>query len=88
LALRMYGQSLDMSPKDVIGAIAPRAVFIVAGDLDTAAPKFMAQQLYARAGNPKELWILPGAHHADFARIAPLEYSTRLTDFFRRTLLN
>ena len=88
LALRMYGQSLDMLPKDVIGAIAPRAVFIMGGDLDTLVPKFMAQQLYARAGNPKELWIMPGAHHADFARIAPLEYGTRLTDFFRRTLLN
>jgi dipeptidyl aminopeptidase/acylaminoacyl peptidase len=88
LALRMYGQSLDMLPKDVIGAIAPRAVFIVAGDLDTVAPKFMAQQLYAKAGNPKELWILPGAHHGDYAHIAPLEYRTRLTDFFQRTLLN
>jgi dipeptidyl aminopeptidase/acylaminoacyl peptidase len=88
LALRMYGQSLDMLPKDVIGAIAPRAVFIVAGDLDTVAPKFMAQQLYAKAGNPKELWILPGAHHGDYAHIAPLEYRTRLTDFFQRTLLH
>jgi uncharacterized protein len=88
LALRLYGQSLDMLPKDVIGAIAPRAVFIVAGDLDTLAPKFMAQQLYARAGSPKELWIVQGAHHVDYAHIAPLEYRTRLIDFFQRTLLN
>jgi uncharacterized protein len=87
LALRMYGQSLDMLPKDVIGAIAPRAVFVVAGDLDNLVPKFMAQQLYASAGDPKALWIVPGAGHSDFTRIAPREYSTRLTDFFLRTLL-
>lgn len=87
LALHMYGQSLDMLPKDVIGAIAPRAVFLIGGDLDTLVPKFMAQQLYENARSPKELWIVPGAHHGDYASIAPIEYRTRLMDLFQRTLL-
>ncbi len=88
LALRLYGQSLDMMPKDVIGAIAPRPVFILAGDLDTLVPKFMAQQLYAAAGTPKELWIVPNAHHADFEEVAPREYQQRLRDYFQGTLLD
>ncbi|MEA3134260.1 MAG: uncharacterized protein QOG17_2106 [Gammaproteobacteria bacterium] len=88
LALRLYGQSLDMLPKDVIGAIAPRAVLILGGDLDTLVPQFMARQLYAAAGSPKELWIVPGARHGDYERVAPQEYRSRVTEFFQHTLLN
>src|SRR5450631_4103424 len=53
-ALRASGMPLDMLPKNVIGAIAPRAVFIVNGDLDTAVPPYMARQLFAAANQPKE----------------------------------
>jgi dipeptidyl aminopeptidase/acylaminoacyl peptidase len=87
-ALRMSGQPLDMLPKDVIGGIAPRALFIVEGDLDQAVPEYMARQLFAAAGEPKELWIVPGAHHGDYVQTAPVEYPRRLVDFFRRRLLD
>ncbi|HWS61840.1 MAG TPA: alpha/beta fold hydrolase [Steroidobacteraceae bacterium] len=87
LALRAYGQSLDMPPKNVIGSIAPRAVLIVGGDLDPLVPAFMARQLFSAAGAPKELWLVPRAHHADFAQIAGPEYRNRLAGFFDRALL-
>jgi dipeptidyl aminopeptidase/acylaminoacyl peptidase len=87
LALRAYGQSLDIPPKNVIGSIAPRALLIVGGDLDPLVPAFMARQLYSAAGSPKELWLVPRAHHADFAQIAGPEYRNRLAGFFDRTLL-
>jgi uncharacterized protein len=87
LALRAYGQSLDLPPKRVIGSIAPRAVLIVGGDLDPLVPAFMARQLFSAAGSPKELWLVPRAHHADFAQIAGPEYRNRVTGFFDRTLL-
>ena len=87
LALRAYGQSLDMLPKDVIGNIAPRPVFIIGGELDDLVPKFMALQLYRAAGDPKELWIVPGAHHVDYAQVAPADYRSRVAEFFERTLL-
>ena len=87
LALRAYGQSLDMPPKNVIGSIAPRAVLIVGGDLDPLVPAFMARQLFSAAGSPKELWLVPRAHHADFAQIAGPEYRNRLATFFDRSLL-
>jgi uncharacterized protein len=87
-ALRVSGMPLDMLPKDVIGRIAPRPVFLINGELDTSVPPFMARQLAAAAGDPKELWMVPGAHHGDYAQIAPRQYRERLIDFFRRTLLN
>jgi dipeptidyl aminopeptidase/acylaminoacyl peptidase len=87
LALRAYGQSLDMLPKDVIGRIAPRPVFIMGGELDQLVPRFMALQLYAAAGEPKELWIVPGAHHVDYAKVAADQYRARVTEFFQRSLL-
>lgn len=87
LALRCYGQSLDMSPRDVIGRIAPRPVLVIGGSLDELVPSFMAEQLYAAAGAPKQLWIVPGAHHVDYAEVAPQEYRTRVTRFFESTLL-
>jgi dipeptidyl aminopeptidase/acylaminoacyl peptidase len=87
-ALRASDQTLDMLPKDVIGQIAPRAVFIIGGDHDTWVPKYMAHQLFAVAVEPKELWIVPGAQHLDYFRQAPHEYPSRVADFFRRRLLD
>jgi dipeptidyl aminopeptidase/acylaminoacyl peptidase len=87
-ALRMGGTPLDMRPKDIVGKIAPRPLLILNGDEDALVPAWMARQLYAAAHEPKELYIVHGAHHADYARVAPLEYAARLVEFYRRTLLN
>jgi uncharacterized protein len=78
----------DMPARDVIRNIAPRAVFILGGTLDEVVPEYMAQQLYRSALEPKELWIVSGAHHADFSRVVPEQYRGRLIDFFTRNLLN
>jgi len=85
-ALRASAQTYDLLPKDVIGRIAPRSVFIIGGEHDTAVPRYMAEQLFAAAGEPKELWIVPGAGHVDYLRYAPQEYPRRVTEFFRRRL--
>jgi len=86
-ALRASGMPLDMRPKDVIGSIAPRAVFIIGGESDHAVPSYMASQLHAAAGSPKELWIVPRAHHGDYAAVVPEEYGPRLIAFYRTHLL-
>lgn len=87
LALRAYGQSLDMAPKDVIGRIAPRRLLIIGGAQDDIVPRYMAEELYAAAKDPKELWIVPGAHHVDYAAVAAREYRERVTAFFDDSLL-
>lgn len=83
IALRMAGTPLDMPPREIIGRIAPRDVLVLNGDRDELVPEWMARQLYAAAGQPKSLYIVPGAHHADYARVAPAQYGRRLAEFFR-----
>ena len=87
-ALRLSGMPLDMLPKDIIGKIPPRAIFIINGELDRNVPPYMARQLAAAAaGAATELWMIPSAHHGDYSRVVPDEYGERLVAFFRRTLL-
>ncbi len=88
-ALKASGMPVhELPPLEVIRTIAPRAVFILGGTLDKIVPQYMARQLYQAAGDPKELWIVSGAHHVDFSRVVAEEYRRRLIDFFGRTLLN
>jgi dipeptidyl aminopeptidase/acylaminoacyl peptidase len=88
-ALRASGMPLNMLPKDIIGRIRPRAIFIINGELDRNVPPYMARQLAAAAaGQSTQLWMVPGAHHGDYSRAASHEYGERLVTFFRRALLN
>jgi pimeloyl-ACP methyl ester carboxylesterase len=56
---------VPMAPADAIARIAPTPVLIVHGDQDDFFPVDHAQQLYAAAHDPKELWIIPGFGHAE-----------------------
>jgi pimeloyl-ACP methyl ester carboxylesterase len=56
---------VPMAPADAIARIAPTPVLIVHGDQDDFFPVDHAQQLYAAARDPKELWIIPGFGHAE-----------------------
>jgi len=85
-ALRAGGTPLNDCPKDIVGNIAPRPLLLVQGERDDLVPEWMARQLYAAARPPKELYIIPGAHHADYSSVAPVEYGARLIDFFERAL--
>lgn len=69
-------------PVDHVGAISPRPLLLIAGTDDPVVPAAMASTLYAAAGAPKKLWIVPGAHHGDYASVAPVEYAERLARFF------
>jgi len=55
------------APHEVIGAIAPTPVLIVHGDADHFFPLEHAEQLYAAAGEPRELWVERGFGHAEAA---------------------
>ena len=52
--------------------IAPIPLLVVHGDQDLYFPPDHAEQLYAAAGDPKELWIVPGFGHAESAARFPL----------------
>jgi pimeloyl-ACP methyl ester carboxylesterase len=56
---------VPMPPAEAAARIAPTPVLIVHGDADHYFPVDHAEQLYAAANEPKELWIIPGFGHAE-----------------------
>jgi dipeptidyl aminopeptidase/acylaminoacyl peptidase len=86
LALSLSGMPLgDVSPEGCIAQIAPRPVLVFGGDADPTVPLPMTKALYEAARDPKELWLVPGAHHGGYDTSAP-DYSTRILQFFTHAL--
>lgn len=55
------------APLEVIGRISPVPLLIVHGDRDPYFPVDHAEALAAAAGQPVELWVVPGFGHAEAA---------------------
>ena len=53
----------DYAPADSIAGISPIPLLLIHGDKDTVVPPHHSQHLFEKAGEPKELWIIPGAGH-------------------------
>ncbi len=53
------------------------------GGEDVRQPKY-----YAAAGQPKQLWKVPGADHTGGLKAQPAEYERRVVDFYDRALLD
>lgn len=58
---------IPQAPKDLVGQLSPVPLLIVHGDRDAYFPVDHAEQLYAAARDPRELWIEPGLGHAENA---------------------
>ena len=76
----------DLAPIKAIGQIAPTPVLIIHGERDSGIPAADAVALYQAAGEPKELWILPGVGHAAAWGAEREEYERRVLGFFRQYL--
>jgi dipeptidyl aminopeptidase/acylaminoacyl peptidase len=76
----------ELRPLDSVGRIAPRPLLIIHGTRDAVTPLDHAYQLYAAAGEPKELWIAEGAHHCGAYFIDRQGYVARVAEFFARGL--
>ncbi len=63
---------VPLPPAEAAARIAPIPLLVVHGDQDLYFPTDHAQQLYAAAGDPKELWIVPGFGHAQSGADAAL----------------
>jgi fermentation-respiration switch protein FrsA (DUF1100 family) len=88
-AERETGLSGDqVRPVDWIGQIAPRPVFLIQGTADAAIPPDSAQRLFDAAGEPKVLWLQPGAGHVGAYSAAREEYEQRVIEFFKAALLD
>lgn len=78
----------DARPLDDISHIAPRAVLLIASadDANTTTPLAGTRELYAAAGQPKDVWIAPSGGHAGALFAHPAEYQARVLAFFGQYL--
>ncbi len=73
---------------DRIGEIAPRSVFLIWADPGMGGEVERQPKYYAAAGQPKQIWQVPGAAHTGGLKAQPAEYERRVVGFFDRALLD
>jgi pimeloyl-ACP methyl ester carboxylesterase len=85
--LRLGVSIRNFSPLKEIGKIAPRPIFLIHAERDFRIPYEDMQALMAAAGEPKELWVVPGADHGEPWMVVKNEFEKRLVEFFRKVFL-
>jgi dipeptidyl aminopeptidase/acylaminoacyl peptidase len=73
-------------PIDVVAEISPRPLLIIHDQGDPVALADNSLRNFAAAGQPKQLWLVPGSGHADAQIIAKSQYQSRVTSFFEAAL--
>jgi alpha-beta hydrolase superfamily lysophospholipase len=73
-------------PAEHVGKLAPAPVLLLTGTDDNHANPASVQRLFERCGEPRELWLVPGAHHADVLEVAGKAYEERVLSFLERWL--
>lgn len=76
----------QVAPVERIGRISPRPVLLIHGALDETFSVENARLLKQAAGEPSDLWILPGVGHAGAYGADPTAYMDRLARFFGAAL--
>jgi pimeloyl-ACP methyl ester carboxylesterase len=71
-----------------IGLIAPRPVLLIYADPGQGGESVRQPKYIAAAGQPKEIWKVPGAGHTGGLEAQPEEYERRVVAFFDNALLN
>ena len=74
------------SPIDRVAAISPRAVLFIAPREDRLIHAEQSMQLYQAAHEPKELYVVEGAGHAEAWATAGTAYEERVLGFLDRYL--
>jgi dipeptidyl aminopeptidase/acylaminoacyl peptidase len=86
LARRTGAHLSDFSPLAAVARIAPRPLLLIHGDRDDAVPVRHAHRLFDAAGEPKELWLVPGAGHVNAYFADRQEYLEKVVGFFDTAL--
>lgn len=69
-----------------INRVAPRPLLLIFGEQDVIVPKSEVDLIFARAGEPKEVWRVPEAAHRDIYVRRPDEYRQRIREFLEKNL--
>ena len=70
--------------EQAVARLAPRPWLAIHGQKDAYIGVAIAEQLWQRAGEPKELWIVAKAKHNRCREANPADYAERLEQFFTR----
>ncbi len=72
----------DIVPERAVAALAPTPLLVMHGlDDETISPSD-GEAIFAAAGQPKALWLIPAAEHGEGATAAADEYRRRIVAFF------
>ncbi|MDX6021795.1 alpha/beta hydrolase [Scandinavium sp. V105_16] len=82
--LSSIGKFMNFYPFNDIETISPRPMLFITGD--QAHSKEFSEDAYQRAGQPKELYVVPGAGHVDLYDRTDLIPFEKLTAFFKTNL--
>lgn len=74
------------SVRKTIVRMTPRPMLFIHGEKDSYLPVEQSRRLYALAGQPKHLWVVPGARHNRAVVVHPEHYARRTVEFFNRYL--
>jgi uncharacterized protein len=83
-ALRTRARLLN--PIAAVARIAPRAILLIAPKADELISWRQSVRLFEAAGEPKELYVVEGAGHAQAYAVDPDEYRRRVLGFLERSL--
>jgi len=67
--------------ESAVARLAPRPWMMIHGEKDVYIGPEIAQRFFAEAGEPKELWMVPGAKHNRCRELEPDEYGERVARF-------
>ena len=67
-----------------VAKLSPRPLMMIHGERDAYIGTDIARDLFNRAGEPKQLWLVPGAKHNRCREVDPDGYREHVNAFFRR----
>jgi fermentation-respiration switch protein FrsA (DUF1100 family) len=75
----------SLRPIDNVDKVTAPKLFIAAAE-DQHTTLFESQLMFKAAGEPKELWVVPGTKHVDLYPLAKEEYEQHVLGFFGKYL--
>jgi fermentation-respiration switch protein FrsA (DUF1100 family) len=84
--LRTQLNLFDIDLARWINRVAPRPLLLIFGEQDVIVPLSEVDTIFARAGEPKEIWRVPEAAHRNIHVQWPDEYRQKIREFFEKNL--